>query len=436
MAKIDIRAALTQSGIRCEYEGNPGKAVLLTQDIIDGARADDDGRGPSVRGGDIIVSYLEGGRAIGKKLFPEADNDLVLVLDDEEYGQNRVPVGSAADLISAVRSVSEIKDGAEGVSARAVRDADAIRSYADYLFNVGLDRRDSRTPEMRTFEFSYKMEASRTNDENGLTGEQLDLINKARSLREAIGRVNPEHPDAIAPAENGIRGRSDRAHEVYDRIEGLGYDVPPRIDARVAAQMYQVGQDLSKQVFGAMTTTPVSSLLVHPVSHAAYQKLQQEMDDGRVEGGFRDVIEGRLVDIFDYRMPGYADRDNLRLDLFTGGGADFLLVKDQAGYYVYGWNTENRVLELPEENLLILGEADVPTREEIDRLREVYDDLRYDAGADPEFGAFGIFGNDNDPEAEGDQDLYQEVADMIRQTWENQDSVFGASNDDGPDLPY
>ena len=190
-----------------------------------------------------------------------------------------------------------------------------------------------------------------------------------------------------------------------------------------------------------MTTTPSTSLLVHSVSHAAYQKLQQDLDEGRVEGGFHDVMLQRLGDIFDQRMPGYADRDNLRMDLFTGGGADFLLVKDQAGYYVYGWNTENRVLELADENLLILGEVDVPTQEEIDRLREVYDDLRYDAGAEPQFGAHGIFGNPGDAEAPADpegQDIYQDVADMIRQTWENQDAAFGARNDDGPgaDLAY
>lgn len=400
MAKINVRAANRDSAVNCEFEGHPGRLLLITEDVIERHGAEE---GLSVQPGQMVVSYLDGNVMRGKKLLPQVENDVTLVFRGAEDGRDqRVPLRSAKDLLNVVRSVEASQEEAPARERSAMS---RVADYAGYLFATGLDRLGIQTPELKTAAYSYQEQRSRRQERAGLTDEQMDLINEARSLREAIGRINPEHPDALV--RGGTYTSQDRARSVMEENVQLGGGYFDESERRAMSQ----NRALTEEVFGKMTETDISSLYARRISAQDYAKLQQEMDPGLVEGGFMEEIRDRLGAIFGRRMPGYQPD----MQLYTGGGADFLLVKDHAGHAVYGWDTDSRKVAAPDDKYAVLGAGDVPEAEEIERLRAVLDDIRYDNGNDILFAEFGnamTFGdegqdfiiNDHDDEDDYDYD--------------------------------
>lgn len=389
MAKINVRAANRENAVNCEFEGNPGRLLLVTDEVI--ARHGSD-EGVNVRPGQMVVSYLDGDVMRGKKLLPQVENDVTLVLRNPE-GQQRVPLRSAADLLNAVRIADEDLDN---LTARDRAAMQRVEDYAGYLFATETGRKSLNTPELLSAAYSYQENRSRRQERAGLTDEQMDLINEARSIREAIGRINPEHPDALVRGEGyQSTGRAFSVLEENVQLGGGHFDENQR-------RALTNNRVLTEEVFGRMTETPVFDLYARYITAQDHAKLQQEMDAGIVEGGFMNDIRGRLTALFERRMPGYSPE----MQLYTGGGADYLLVKDHGGHYVYGWDTDSRKVSAPDDEFVILGKGDVPAPEEVERLRAALDDIRYDNGNDILFAEFGAAMADEAGEDEFEIDDY------------------------------
>lgn len=402
MTKINVRAANRENAVNCEFEGHPGRLLLITEDVIARHGADE---GLSVRPGQMVVSYLDGNVMRGKKLLPQVENDVTLIFRSADGAYDRrVPLRSATDLLNAVRSIETSQDDAPERERSAMG---RVADYADYLFATGLDRLGVATPELKTAAYSYQEQRSRRQERAGLTDEQMDLINEARSIREAIGRINPEHPDALV--RGGTYASKGRARNVIEENVQLGGGYFDENQRRALTQ----NRVLTEEVFGKMTETGIFDLYARYITPQDYATLQQEMDPGLVEGGFMDDIRERVGALFARRMPGYQPE----MQLYTGGGADYLLVKDHGGHYVYGWDTDSRKVAAPDDKFAVLGAGDVPEPEEIERLRAALDDIRYDNGNDilfAEFGAAMAFGDegqdfvindyDNDDDYDDDYD--------------------------------
>lgn len=371
MAKIDIRAANREQGVNCEYEGNPGRALLLTPALLAQYPAQE---GQNVRAGQIVVTYKDDDNVVrGKVLLPQVNNDLTVVIGRGENARH-LTLNSAKDLLNVVRSF----DG-EDQDAN-LRGVTAIKDYADYLFTDGLTALGVEIPEIKTAAYSYLENRSRRQERAALTDEQLDLINEVRSIREAIGRIDPDHADALVRNRNNFNGT--KARDVMDgAVELHGRDFDP-----MQRRALKANEALTREVFSKLTVTDPLSIYAKNIDANDYNTLLQEMEPGVVDGGFMNDIRDRLTALFAQRMPGYQPR----MQLYTGGGADFLLVADHGGHYVYGWDTDSRVVAAPEDRFAVLGAGDVPEQEEIERLREVLAEIRYDANdADILFGEFG-----------------------------------------------
>lgn len=377
MSKLDIRSAIRVSGINAEFNGNPGKVLLVTQAMLDAFPADEDSKFPDVEVGEAVVSYREGEKVKGKVILPGAENDLVAVVRDADRNEHRISIGSMRALVDAVRSdVGDADLSAKGRDALA-----AIADYSEVVFDKVLENSRMAAPETISSALSFQLEKSRRAElnENGLTPEQMDLYTQARGLRETIGRINPDHEDALAPKETYVS--EGLSHEVVAdlNIRNQGFSESQR-RALVADRR------LTEEVFGVMTKTSISDLKADFLDPNAFETIRQQMRPGQVKGKFLQVIKERLDGIFEARMPGY--KNQYGIELYTKNGADLLLVKDQAGHYVYGWDTDSRQLEIADENALMIGAADIPTAEEIERLRDIVADLRYENGDEIEFDNF------------------------------------------------
>lgn len=371
MSKLDIRTALRENGINCEFEGNKGRVLLVTPQMLEQYPAPDESPYPEVEAGEGVVSYLKDGKARAKVILAGAENDLAVMIRDKDGNENRVFVGGLDGLTDAVRKSYELEDAVsprqEGVLAR-------LRAHAEYVFNSVLMKSRLASPETIGAALAYQLERSRRNEgeDTRLSPEQIDAIATARALRETIGRIRPDHADALVAGDRYV----SQGH-AHDLIATLGVRPGPMPRAAGSITPAQAGR-LVEEVFGAMTKTGIGSLAAMPVSAETFESVRQDMRPGQVKGGFVSVIKERLGDIFSNQMKGYNDLHEI--ELYTREGADLLLVKDFAGTYVYGWDTDSRKLEIEEK--LILGEADVPSEEEIARLREVLADLRYEIGDD------------------------------------------------------
>lgn len=395
MSKLNIVEAFRAEGIKCEFEGKPGKVVLITEEIAERFAIAEDSRSPEVEVGEAIVSYREGDRVRGRVILPTADNDLNIVLRDVDGEEIFLGAGSLNDLLQTEReNISE-----DNLSERSARDLETLQEFTSIVFQQVLDDKfiDMNT---KSTALSYQLTTSRNFDaeyaDEGLDDEQFDRIAEQRALREAIGRVNPDHPDALV-LEDEAGYQSERlANDVIGSIalNHVGFN---------SAQMNALRGDerLSKEVFGVMTETPISQLSANMLSPADFEKIRQELRPGQIKGGFKSEITTRLDEIFDERMPGY----HADIDLYTKDGADILLVRDHVGHYAYGWDTDSRLIVMPETFLVVLGEADVPSEEELQRLRDIVADLRYEHGDEMFFDMF----DGQDDRADEVDDFFTEI---------------------------
>ena len=389
MSKLDIRSAIRENGINCEFEGQPGKALLVTAAMLNKFPADADAKYPDVAAGEAIVTYFDSttDKVRGRVVLPGAKNDLTLVIRDKDGDENRIDIGHLTDFPSAIRAVHDIEDNV------GIKQSNALQNVKDYVglaFKNVLAKPRLAAPENISAALSFELEGSRRNEavETQLSAEQLDRITTARALRQTIARINPEHDDALAGVANY---QSDyRANALVDGLGVRAMEIPPQMRAALRAD-----RGLSEEVFGAITTTSISDLTAKIIDPKEFEFIRQELRPGLVRNGFAAVIENRLKDIFAERMPSYNGMHEI--ELYTKGGADVMVVKDHVATYVYGWDTDSRKLEI--DGKLALTEADVPSEEEIERLRDVLADIRYEVGDDLHFDMF-----DDEEGADFDQD--------------------------------
>lgn len=222
---------------------------------------------------------------------------------------------------------------------------------------------------------------------NGLTPADLARYAQADSLRAEITSLDPAHADAL-PAERDIG--AILAEDFDTGLEvGRGSSVRKAAYTQSAdlIRMVRSNDRLCREVFGAMTSTPIEHLQCVRVSGGMLDQIGARMTeaDARIKADWCQAVDGTLADIFSQTMQGY----RYETGYFSTGGRDVLTVKDQGGGYLYSWPSSDRrpVMEIGNRLVAGIDPASIPSQEEVDRLYQVLDTLhareaRQDAGPD------------------------------------------------------
>lgn len=209
---------------------------------------------------------------------------------------------------------------------------------------------------------------------NPLTSEQVAKIAEAESLREQIARINPDHELAQAAIVAPYHGRDGEALENgIERIQEAGAG---HFSKGVPA--FGPTANILKPLMATFTRMEPSEIMRATLSGTERRRFEQLMS--RHENTeIADSVRPRIEAIMTERMPDYSCATRF----YSHQGADYMMVHDVGGVFVYAADSAARTQELDIERLnRIPTEADVPSQEQIDQLRQALTDMSFDNGAE------------------------------------------------------
>lgn len=212
--------------------------------------------------------------------------------------------------------------------------------------------------------------------------DALVRLNRAAMARETIALFNPDHPDAAV---------KPRALEtILDEASGgagvnLRAGATWRPGASVAVLPERMANDrLTREVFGAMTSTPIETLRATPIDAALAERIRGSLreDGSAMNAEWSGAVRDKLDEVFGRRMGAY----RAEVEAFRKDGADMLFVSDMQGQYLYAWPSEDThpVATVRGEHAPAVP-ANIPDEAEVARLEGVARDLA--VADDPELDA-------------------------------------------------
>lgn len=211
---------------------------------------------------------------------------------------------------------------------------------------------------------------------NVLSHDEIAKVAEARTLREQIASLNPDHPDAIRKVAGAYRGDGKAAADAVKALsESMNLRFPDGFGPIGAAK------EIAKPLFATFTTEDVSRVRGTPLEGMARRRFEQEM--GRFENDeIADTVRQRVEAVMGARMPGYT----CELRFFANKGADMLMINDLGGARLYVMDSAARTQDLDIEALNRAATADdVPSDERLAELRATVQELTFDNGAEIDF---------------------------------------------------
>lgn len=432
-----IRQTFTEFGMPALFQGNPATILPVSKTVLEGLDAAELAKiGNAVEPGSLLVSWNEGGKNRGQTLRPFAGNDIVLTIRKSDDTDAHVPASdlkaAALSLIRMERAdvrereaIAKLNEQARIEHEAAIARGEApetpvqhLPTHADGAFAKVANLVDAvregiaLTIEDPFVDIAEKTKAFAAQHEFGrvatnvLTPEEMTRVAEKIQIQEAIGAILPGHSQARPPAGTPYAGEDagEAARELVDSLSlrGTGFTGAQR--AALAANTV-----IEKEVFSVLTTTPVRELTAMTLSRGDYEMALQDLIRHEEKAWAPQAIE-RISEVLNDRIPGY--RFDARL--FAKDDADVLLVRDHAGAFLYSWDSASRVAEVNvrDKVLSTFTRADVPSDEELQGMRSMLKDLRYDNGADIDFG----WGDDDEEDNVLDDEDFTGIANGPRPT--------------------
>jgi len=417
-----LTQAFAEKGMKARYESAPAKILPVTAELLADLPADtSDKVGQALKAGDVIVSWQpEGGKRKGRVLDPMGWNDLSIVVP---MGDGTESVVGASDMVdTAVRLVDMERDDRQNRKDLVEQNERAQREHRARVERGELAEDDEFVPAKPRYAdgafaqndgfvacMKARLAAEHDNPFSGLEGksiaamaefrigkatahnltaEDARMAQEAKSLRTEIAKFRAA--DA-APAgqkrEHGLERVTDELNDLPSAGQGM-------TAAQVAAMM--PNRELIGLAFAPLTTTPLEEIQSRRLGpRDANTVIAHLRRHEETEWGPGAIEKTRAL--LTSRMPGYSFEGKM----FSRGGVDMMLIADQAGAVLYAWDSETRVKDFDAAPMMEqLTEADVPTEDELQALRDELKDLRYDSGAEIDFG----FDDEDEDEPEYDDE--------------------------------
>lgn len=400
---IDLRQAFAAAGLKAEFRGHPATVLPVTAEVLAIHDRPDhaDRIGQPVMPGQMVVAWNDGTARHGMVLNGSAGNDLRILLPLSDGTDAPVPASNLAqagiEMLRLARLDLEERDRiakehaaaladheaavargtpsetpvartprfAEGAfaGAEAVRDC-AAAAAANVIADPFADIHARSAAIMESFRLARSAEASLTPDEQSRLAE-------AKSLREEIARLTV---DGAARAPYAGDGKA--TEEALDRLPVAG-----QAFSSVQRAALIGNRVMSEQVFGALTTTPPSDIAARTLSHSAFEAVTQELAR-HADTAWAPPRLAEIREALEDSMPGY----RFEARPYTRGGCDMLVIRDHVGAYLYAWDSASRVTAAPTLAIAAQGPDAVPSVEDLHALRVQVSTLRFDNGAEIDFG--------------------------------------------------
>lgn len=403
-----INEAFKTHGIRAEFEGMPAMVVPVTPELAE-TLDQEKVKKPAISG-NMLLSWNNGDERKGLVINSLAANDINLLIKRQDGSDKKVNANSMTD--AALRALRLRNAHREDVAQVEAANAKAQEEYQE-----AVDRGENPAePEERKTEFtdaSFKgidglatclrsvmigikedvlsdikvkgKADSFLGEMRELTRDELTSSDKAkaleaRRLKAEIAMLAPEHEKAsatIMPAAYEGDGEAAR-----DLMDAMPHD-PEGLSAAQQSVMAQAGNiALVNRLFSVATTTPVMAVEKRALSHTGFATFAQNLAKYENKDASEMVLP-RMAAVTGDAMEAYKWQGKI----YTKDGADILLMRDEYAAFAYAWDTESRVGDINIEASVLtnLTQADVPTEEELEELKEIHEALKFDNGAEVNF---------------------------------------------------
>ena len=219
---------------------------------------------------------------------------------------------------------------------------------------------------------------------NGLTQDQLFRHTRALALRSSIARTDANHPDALGAAfslSNVLAHPDVGSQEFGAFVRESVY----RGQSAHSRRAMQATDRLCRELFGAVTSTPIEELQVSQMAPQTARQINQAMahEGCQVDAAWSQAVIAEMHRILADVMPGYQST----IEIHQKNGVDILTVQDMRGGYAYSWPSESRrpVMDIGDHQIVAVMPDEVPSHEELERLETVAREL-LDRGRDDDLG--------------------------------------------------
>ena len=419
----DMNALFRDNGLQIELNGDRGVGVPFSDALLATLDREDLNAKSRQRivAGDMLTAVLkrdesgdfardEAGRPVrsGNYLKLGASNELALMIPraDEPGEFTRLPAQNTRQAAAALirmqrearhevaaneRAYTEAMQGYEAARARGEEVEEPQRKVARHdpaVFDrftgfiaaatsvISSELQNAfATAEERRNELMASL-AIRNEQRNTLTGEQVNLIAQAESLREQIARIAPEHEMARQAIVAPYHGDGEALQNGIERVQDAGAAHFSRGVPAVGPAAGLVSSLMA--TFTRMDPNEIQRAAISPDQRRRFEQLMSRHENEEIADNVRPRIEA----IMGERMPGYT----CAVRFFANQGVDYMMINDLGGNFVYAADSAARTQELDIERLnRVPTEADVPSEEQIAELRAILAELTFDNGAVVDF---------------------------------------------------
>lgn len=383
--KINVLALFETSAIRCvhmsEHDGvvqrNSARVAFITETTVAASRAlsvDDakyrvkDGD-PDVNYGSLVAVIRDADGIAHAKLFgPGVGASLYLDCDGEEIGI------TGEDML-------KLREKVVAMSSRDVQLSDNHRralSGIQEIFEMvsSAPNTDRFSANLIAQSYHASMIDSFGEVRLPVSDEEFSRKGRADLIRAKIGLLDPLHQDAIGNARPLRSILSDAGCEIT--LSGVSAEIRSaaarHINEEAIRRTILANDRMCREVFGAMTSTPIENLSAAMISTDGLEKLRQVKSNRRLSGDWIDQVHSRAKEIAQAGMPNY----KFEMDVFSEDGRDYLTISDNVGMknnaaFVYSWPSSERIaaMEIAEGRIINISPEEIPSEDDIQRLSEV-----------------------------------------------------------------
>lgn len=437
---VDMKKLFKDHGINIVLDGGKGVGVPVTDEILKGITAEDlkgVTNGQNVQAGDMLTATFQndenGEPKLGANGRPKraggyiklgVDNNLLISIPRAEAGADPYFLNASNTRNAAATLLRMARDARFDVAKIEEEYEEAFAAYnADVTEGVRAEEPVKRTPEFlpetftryNTFisaaeaviaaevnsafssvnERQSELMASlsiRNERRKTLSPEQLEMVAEARSLKEQIAKLNPDHALAQRSLTGTYTGDGEASAEAVEALR----TGPIGIYFSKGIPKMGPAAELVDPLVASFTTEKPENVYKAALSGSQRRRFEQEL--GRFENKeIGDVLKTQIDGVMNERMHHYS----CDTKFFTHQGVDMLMVasvqsQESGTVYLYVMDAEARSMGLDIEALnRPATEEDVPTDEQLVELRQVLAEVAFDNGDDIVF---------DDPDAEENDD--------------------------------
>jgi len=384
--KVSVKALFEKSGIRCirkddDGVSHPARIAYVTGSTVDAARllgrsneAMKPGDGdPDVTYGAIVsVSRGANGASAGRVFTPGEYAPFYIDVVGKEMCL------SAAGMLPLREEMVALTRKGETLSKDQTKALEGIQE----IFEMVASAPDTDRFPAGLIAQSYLASMVDAFGEVDMPIDEEGFVRKSRAdlLRARIGMLDARHPDGISSARPLRDLLSAAGIEVGESGVGAEIRSPAmaRINEEAIRRIVLANERMCRDVFGAMTATPVGELSAAMIPLDSLDQLRTNKSNRKLSGEWIEQVGARAKKITQSGMPGY----RFEMDVFSEDGRDYLTISDNVGQknnvaFIYSWPTAERipVMDVDAGRVLNVSPEEDPGEDEIERLSQVLGQL-------------------------------------------------------------